>query len=171
MDFMKENLNCYDTRHNERNHGQFVCVTSIDMCDSEESVMKIGELEVGFEPYELPEDYKFVYKISCEPKISPNQDITTIAQKIIGVRVKMFDEMTKELLKQIAEEKGYSEILVIDESKVDKFVKALKALEIIVKKANVRLYERNGRYYFKTTNNLYEISKEKYDLLKEVFNK
>ena len=37
------------------------------------------------------EDYKFVYKISCEPKISPNQDITTITQKIIGVRVQMFD--------------------------------------------------------------------------------
>ena len=37
------------------------------------------------------EDYKFVYKISCEPKISPKQDITTIAQKIIATRVKMFD--------------------------------------------------------------------------------
>ena len=46
--------------------------------------------------------------------------------------------------------------------------KELKALKIITKKANIRLYERNGRYYFKTTNNLYEISKEKYDLLKEV---
>lgn len=93
------------------------------------------------------EDYKFVYKISCEPKISPNQDITTIAQKIIGVRVKMFDEMTKELLKQIAEEKGYSEILVIDESKVDKFVKALKALEIIKK-----YYYGNGVLFGEMTN-------------------
>ena len=46
--------------------------------------------------------------------------------------------------------------------------KELKALKIIVKKANIRLFEHIGRYYFKTTNNLYEISKEKYDLLKEV---
>ena len=48
--------------------------------------------------------------------------------------------------------------------------KELKALDIIVKKANIRLYHLNcsDRYYFKTTNNLYEISKEKYDLLKEV---
>ena len=45
-----------------------------------------------------------------------------------------------------------------------------KALKIIVKKANIRLFERNERYYFKTTNNIYEISKEKYDLLKEVLN-
>ena len=80
------------------------------------------------------EDYKFVYKVSCEPKISPNQDITTIAQKIIGVRVQMFDEMTRKLLKEIAEEKGYSEILVIDESKVANFVNVLKAYNLIINK-------------------------------------
>ena len=80
------------------------------------------------------EDYKFVYKISCEPKISPNQDITTIAQKIIGVRVQMFDEMTRKLLKEIAEEKGYSEILVIDESKVANYVNVLKAYNLIINK-------------------------------------
>ena len=80
------------------------------------------------------EDYKFVYKISCEPKISPNQDITTITQKIIGVRVQMFDEMTMKLLKEIAEEKGYSEILVIDESKVANYVNILKAYNLIINK-------------------------------------
>ena len=80
------------------------------------------------------EDYKFVYKISCEPKISPNQDITTIAQKIIGVRVQMFDEMTRKLLKEIAEEKGYSEILAIDESKVANYVNVLKAYNLIINK-------------------------------------
>ena len=47
-----------------------------------------------------------------------------------------------------------------------------QALEIIVKKANIRLFENCNRYYFKTTNNLYEISKEKYDLLNNaLFNK
>lgn len=46
--------------------------------------------------------------------------------------------------------------------------KELKALEIIVKKANIRLWENHGNYYFTTTNNVYGISKEKYDLLKEV---
>lgn len=80
------------------------------------------------------EDYKFVYKISCEPKISPNQDIATITQKIIGVRVQMFDEMTRKLLKEIAEEKGYSEILVIDESKVANYVNVLKAYNLIINK-------------------------------------
>ena len=80
------------------------------------------------------EDYKFVYKINCEPKISPNQDITTIAQKIIGVRVQMFDEMTRKLLKEIAEEKGYSEILVIDERKVANYVNILKAYNLIINK-------------------------------------
>lgn len=80
------------------------------------------------------EDYKFVYKISCEPKISPNQDITAITQKIIGVRVQMFDEMTRKLLKEIAEEKGYSEILVIDESKVANYVNVLKAYNLIINK-------------------------------------
>ena len=55
---------------------------------------------------------------------------------------------------------------------IDKIIlKKLKALKIIVKKANIRLFEMDSRYYFKTTNNLYEISKEKYDLLKEALNK
>lgn len=113
------------------------------------------------------EDYKFVYKISCEPKISPNQDVTTIVQKIIGIRVKMLDDMTKELLKQIAEEKGYSELLVIDESKVDNFVKALKALEII--KPLVDLTKEQKKCWLWLGLNGRQITQEQYDLLKEVF--
>ena len=109
------------------------------------------------------EDYKFVYKISCEPKISPNQDVTTIAQKIIGIRAKMFDDMTKELLKQIAEEKGYSELLVIDESKVDNFVKALKALEII------KNLPREEKEILLNAIYAHTKSEEKYNLLKEIF--
>lgn len=50
----------------------------------------------------------------------------------------------------------------------DTIEKELKALKIIVKKANIRVLEEFDIYYFKTTNNLYQISKEKYDLLKEV---
>ena len=80
------------------------------------------------------EDYKFVYKISCEPKISPNQDFATITQKMLATRVKMVDEMTIKLLKEIAEEKGYSEILAIDESKVANFVNVLKAYNLIINK-------------------------------------
>lgn len=80
------------------------------------------------------EDYKFVYKISCEPKISTNQDFATITQKMLATRVKMVDEMTIKLLKEIAEEKGYSEILAIDESKVANFVNVLKAYNLIINK-------------------------------------
>ena len=50
----------------------------------------------------------------------------------------------------------------------DTIEKELKALKTIVKKANIRVLEEFDIYYFKTTNNLYQISKEKYDLLKEV---
>lgn len=50
----------------------------------------------------------------------------------------------------------------------DLIEKELKAFEIIVKKANIRLFEMDGRYYFRTTSNSYGISKEKYDLLKEI---
>ena len=80
------------------------------------------------------EDYKFVYKISCEPKISSNQDFATITQKMIATRAKMVNEATIKLLKEIAEEKGYSEILIIDESKVANFVNVLKAYNLIINK-------------------------------------
>ena len=120
------------------------------------------------------EDYKFVYKISCEPKISPNQEITAFTQKIIGIRVQMFDEMTKKMLKEIAEEKGYSEILVIDESKVDKFVKALKALEIIKSKGidiDLLKYHKDLEHYnFSLRGRFEHLTQEEYELLKEVLN-
>lgn len=99
-------------------------------------------LKVNFKQYELSKDYKFVYKISCEPKISPSQDITTITQKIIATRVKMIDEMTIKLLKEIAEEKGYSEILAIDESKVLKIVNDLKDFEWLKSKVSIEWFDK-----------------------------
>ena len=94
--------------------------------------MKIGELEVSFEPYELPEDYKFVYKIKCcEHKIG--FDTNTIVDKILSTRTKIVDEEVIRHLKNIGEEKGINELILIDESKVLKIIKSLKALEIIKK--------------------------------------
>lgn len=46
--------------------------------------------------------------------------------------------------------------------------KELKALKVIIKKAHIRIGRNGEQYYFQTTNNYYYISKEKYDLLKEV---
>ena len=83
---------------------------------------------------ELDEKYKFVYRISCEPRMSGKNNCTTIAQKIIGTRIKMFNNMTIDLLKQIAEEKGYSDLLIVDEEKVANMIKAVKVLELIKNK-------------------------------------
>ena len=43
-------------------------------------------------------------------------------------------DMISDRLKEIAEEKGYSEILVIDESKVANYVNVLKAYNLIINK-------------------------------------
>lgn len=55
-----------------------------------------------------------------------------------------------------------------DEEKFETIEKELKALKVIIKKAHIRLGRDGDQYYFQTTNNYYYISKQKYDLLKEV---
>lgn len=143
--------------------------------------MKIGELEVSFEPYELPEDYKFVYKIKgCEHKV--DFDTNTIVDKILSTRTKKVDEEVIRQLKNIGEEKGINELILIDESKVLNLVKAVRALEIIKeKRVNVdnflnhikkdtdyKEYQRLCGLYKIMVFSDKELTKEEYDLLKEI---
>lgn len=135
--------------------------------------MKIGELEVKFEPFELPEEYKFVYKIKgCEHK--PDFDTNTIVDKILSTRTKIVDEEVIRQLRNIGEEKGINELILIDESKVLKIVKSLKALEIIKKKlvncshlVGETLDYYNSMWEF-DGGEKYQLTQEEYDLLKEV---
>jgi len=135
--------------------------------------MKIGELEVSFEPYKLPEDYKFVYKIEgCGHKV--DFDTNTIVDKILSTRTKKVNEEVIRQLKNIGEEKGINELILIDESKVLKMIKSLKALEIIKKKNFDLFYLQDSKdldMYNDTCDsfrNLCYLTQEEYDLLKEV---
>ena len=132
--------------------------------------MKIGELEVKFEPFELPEDYKFVYKIKgCEHKV--DFDTNTIVDKILSTRTKKVDEEVIRQLRNIGEEKGINELILIDESKVLKMIKSLKALEIIKnKRVNLEYLKCCETYeQYKTVCSYWdEINQQEYDLLKEV---
>jgi hypothetical protein len=122
---------------------------------------------------ELPEDYKFVYKIKgCEQKF--DFDTNTIVDKILSTRAKKVDEEVIRQLRNIGEAKGINELILIDESKVLNMIKSLKALEIIKEKVmplvnldegelckdHYRVYD--GELYMYT-----ELTKEEYDLLKE----
>ena len=130
--------------------------------------MKIGELEVNFEPFELPEDYKFVYKIKgCEHKL--DFDTNTIVDKILSTRAKKVDKEVIRQLKNIGEEKGINELILIDESKVLKMIKSLKALEIIKNIGILKPYETSGgQCWLETMCDATKITKDNYDLLKEV---
>lgn len=131
------------------------------------------ELEVSFEPYELPEDCKFVYKIKgCEHKL--DFDTNTIVDKILSTRAKKVDEEVIRQLRNIGEEKGINELILIDESKVLNLVKAIRALEII-KNKNFDLFYLQDSKDLEMYNdacdihrNLCYLTQEEYDLLKEV---
>lgn len=119
---------------------------------------------------ELPEDYKFVYKIKgCENKFG--FDTNTIVEKILSTRAKKVDEEVIKQLKNIGEEKGINELILIDERKVLKMIKSLKVLEIIKEKeVNVFIFLHSGN--LETYNDMVEdsrkLTKEEYNLLKEV---
>ena len=121
-------------------------------------------------PFELPEDYKFVYKIKgCENKFG--FDTNTIVEKILSTRAKKVDEEIIKQLKNIGEEKGINELILIDESKVLNLIKAVRALEIIKEKeVNVFIFLHSGD--LETYNDIVEdnrkLTEEEYDLLKEV---
>lgn len=120
-------------------------------------------------PFELPEDYKFVYKIKgCENKFG--FDTNTIVEKILSTRAKKVDEEIIKQLKNIGEEKGINELILIDESKVLDLIKAVRALEIIKEKqVNVNCIISGwslGKYNSYKTH--ISLTKDEYDLLKEV---
>ena len=132
--------------------------------------MKIGESEVNFELFELPEDYKFVYKIEgCEHKL--DFDTNTVVDKILSTRTKIVDKEVIRQLRNIGEEKGINELILIDESKVLKIVNDLKALEIIknrlVDTHDIVIYTFSEFNYRRSQRGLLTISKEEYDLIKE----
>ena len=118
-------------------------------------------------PFELPEDYKFVYKIkSCENKFG--FDTNTIVEKILYTRAKKVDEEIIKQLKNIGEEKGINELILIDESKVLKMIKSLKALEIIKETGMLSVFQDiKGIYYLTFNNTAIEITKDKYEILRE----
>lgn len=121
-------------------------------------------------PFELPEDYKFVYKIKgCEHKV--DFDTNAIVDKILSTRIKKVDEEVIMQLRNIGEEKGINELILIDESKVLKIIKSLKALEIIKKKeVNVFIFLHSSD--LETYNDMVEddrkLTQAEFDLLKEV---
>jgi len=139
--------------------------------------MKIGELEVSFEPYKLPEDYKFVYKIKgCEHKV--DFDTNTIVDKILSTRTKKVGEEVIRQLKNIGEEKGINELILIDESKVLNLIKAVRVFEIIKEKnVDIRLLrywwscDYTDKDIFKRYNFFFgrkPLTQEEYDLVREI---
>ena len=131
--------------------------------------------------FELPEDYKFVYKIKgCENKF--DFDINTIVEKILSTRAKKVDEEIIKQLKNIGEEKGINELILIDESKVLKMIKSLKALEIIkehlldidwfLQFVKQDISYQHYVYCVEQSNNAFAkrflLNKEEYELLKEI---
>lgn len=121
-------------------------------------------------PFELPEDYKFVYKIKgCENNFG--FDTNTIVEKILSTRAKKVDEEIIKQLKNIGEEKGINELILIDESKILNLIKAVRALEIIKNKevnVFVLLHSGNLKIYNDIVEDNRKLTQEKYDLLKEV---
>ena len=119
---------------------------------------------------ELTEDYKFVYKIKgYENKFG--FDTNTIVEKILSTRAKKVNEEIIKQLKNIGEEKGINELILIDESKVLKMIKSLKVLEIIKEKeVNVFIFLHSGKVeaYNDMVEDNRKLTKEEYDLLKEV---
>lgn len=110
------------------------------------------------EPFELPEDYKFVYKIKgCEYKFDFNTN--TIVDKILSTRIKKVNKEVIRQLRNIGKEKNINELILIDESKVLKIIKSLKALEIIKKINKIVLFHFICACIK---------DQEEYDLLKEV---
>lgn len=122
------------------------------------------------EALELSEDYKLVYQIKgCENKF--DFDTNTIIGKILSTRTKQVDEEIIKQLKNIGEEKGINELILIDESKVLKMIKSVKALEIIKEKeVDVFIFLHSGD--LQTYNDIVEdnrkLTQEEYGLLKEV---
>lgn len=123
-------------------------------------------------PFELPEDYKFVYKIKgCENKfdiVTNNFDINPIVEKILSTRAKKVDEEIIKQLKNIGKEYGINELILIDESKVLKMIKSLKVLEIIKETGMLSVFQDiKGICYLTFNNTAIEITKDKYEILRD----
>lgn len=129
----------------------------------------------------MGENEKFIVRISCDPKIEPNDIGAKIVDKMLTLRVEKVNESVISQLRELMKEKGINELIAIDESKVLEMVKKSQAVDIIKKHilnrdmdtSGIYLEFHNGRYepYYtiEIRNGVKQIvSQEEYDLLKEV---
>ena len=95
----------------------------------------------------MNEEHKFIYRIVCEPKLDVKEenDIYSITQKITTARLKLIDEGIIGQLREIMREKGITELIAIDESKVLRMLKDLELFEIMRKMYMTNI---NGKYVF-----------------------
>jgi len=119
---------------------------------------------------ELLEDYKFVYKVKgFEHKV--NFDTNAIVDKMLSTTTKKVNEEIIKQLRNIGEEKGINELILIDESKVLKIIKSLQALEIVKKKLvnlfHVAYTDTKEAYNDLVSEHYRELTQEEYDFLKE----
>ena len=120
----------------------------------------------------MKDDYKFVYKITCEPqlKVEPNNDFTALVEKLLTIRVKEINDVIIDQIRLVAKEKGITQLIAIDESKLAKMVNDLEVLEIIgecpiilhrIFENDKELADYKKRYFFGT------ITDDKVDKVKE----
>jgi hypothetical protein len=130
----------------------------------------------------MNDDYKFLYKIVCEPKLQSEskfidgQFTTKVFNNLSTVRLRAIDDSIICRLRELGREKNIDLLVAIDESKVLKMVKSLKALEIIKeKKVNIFTFYKCCSWHNASNYNdsvgcpvNCELTQEEYDLLKEV---
>lgn len=82
---------------------------------------------------------KFIVRISCEPQIKQPFDTNTFVDKILTTRVEKINESVISQLRELMKEKGITEFIGIDESKVLQLIEEHKALEILKEKLGVEM--------------------------------
>jgi len=94
----------------------------------------------------MKDDYKFVYKIVCEPKLQSeskfidDEFITKVVNNLSTIRLQAIDDSIICSLRELGREKNIDLLIAIDESKIMKMVTDLEILEIIKKKrVDIRL--------------------------------
>lgn len=82
----------------------------------------------------MGENEKFIVRISCDPKIEPNDIGAKLVDKTLTLRVEKVNESVISQLRDLMKEKGVNELYAIDESKVLEMVKKAQAFDIISQK-------------------------------------
>ena len=122
----------------------------------------------------MGENEKFIVRISCEPKIEPNDIGAKIVDKMLTLRVEKVNESVISQLRELMKEKGINELIAIDESKVLEMVKKSQAFDIISKKGifvNGLIKSKDLEEYniLCLNHGMTELlTQEEYDLIKEL---